>query len=339
MKRLVVCCDGTWQNLTNIYPTNIVKLSQSVKPIAEDGITQIVFYGAGIGSEDKKLLAGTTGLGIDKNIQDAYKFLCLNYVDGDEIYLFGFSRGAYTVRSLAGMIYCSGLLRRRYITQAPQAYELYRNRNVKPGDKEARTYRENYGKNQGEPVNITLLGCFDTVGALGIPVLPMFKMFSPILHSRYKFYDTTLNQFIQNAIHAMAIDEIREIFDVTPMTRNPDAANQQLVQKWFPGQHGCVGGGTKEFAPLSDGALKWMIESIKDLGLKLEFDLDSTEIYPNPTVDFKNDPGIYKFLGTKLRDVSNQLSDIHESTFDRLQKRKDYRPKNLAPIISQLNLN
>ena len=78
MKRLVVCCDGTWQNLANLCPTNIVKLSQSVKRVADDGIPQIVFYGAGIGSENKKILGGTTGLGIDQSIQDAYKFLCLN---------------------------------------------------------------------------------------------------------------------------------------------------------------------------------------------------------------------------------------------------------------------
>ncbi|MBO1065745.1 MULTISPECIES: DUF2235 domain-containing protein [Nostocales] len=339
MKRLVVCCDGTWQNLTSNYPSNVVKLSQSVKRIASDDIPQIVFYGAGIGSENKKILGGATGLGIDQSIQDAYKFLCLNYVDGDEIYLFGFSRGAYTVRSLAGMIHCSGLLSRQYITRVPQAYELYRNRNVKPKDDKARKYREDYAKNEGKPVNITLLACFDTVGALGIPLLPMFKIFSPILHSRYKFYDTTLNKYIQNALHAMAVDEIREIFDVTPMTKNPDAPEQQLIQKWFPGNHGCVGGGTKEYAPLSDGAFKWMMESIKGLDLKLEFDLNSISIELKPTVDFNNDPGFYKLVGTKLRDVPNQVADIHESTIERLQKRKDYRPKNLAQTISELKLN
>ncbi|MTJ49533.1 DUF2235 domain-containing protein [Dolichospermum sp. UHCC 0259] len=339
MKRLVVCCDGTWQDLTNVCPTNVVKLSEYVKPIANDGIPQIVFYGSGIGSENQKFLGGITGLGIDQNIQDAYEFLCFNYVDGDEIYLFGFSRGAYTVRSLAGMIYCSGLLSRQNITRVSEAYELYRNRDIKPKDNQAREYRKDYAKNEGKPVNITLLGCFDTVGALGIPVFPLFKMFTPILHSRYKFYDTTLNQYIQNAVHAIAIDEVREIFDVTRMHKNPDANNQQLIEKWFPGDHGCVGGGTKQHTPLSDGALKWMIESIQDLNLGLEFDFNSTSINSDPTIDFTNDPGIYKLVGTKLRDVSNQPHDLHESTIERLQKREDYRPKNLAQIISELNLN
>ena len=339
MKRLVVCCDGTWQNLTNLCPTNIVKLSQSVKRTADNGIPRIVFYGAGIGSENKKILGGTTGLGIDQSIQDAYKFLSLNYVDGDEIYLFGFSRGAYTVRSLAGMIYCAGLLSRQYITEVPKAYGLYRNRNVKPSSETAANYRKDYGKNQGKPVDITLLGCFDTVGALGIPLLPIFKIFAPLLHRRYKFYDPTLNKYVQNALHAMAIDEVREIFDVTRMIKNPDAPNQRLIEKWFPGEHGCVGGGTEEHTPLSDGALQWMIDSIKDLGLGLEFDLKSISIAPDPTIDFKNDPGIYKLVGTKLRDVENRVDDLHESTVERLKKRRDYRSKNLVPIISELELD
>ncbi|EAW36794.1 DUF2235 domain-containing protein, partial [Lyngbya sp. PCC 8106] len=134
MKRLVVCCDGTWQKLNNPYPTNVVKIAQAIKTIASDGVPQIVFYDEGIGSEGglDLLLGGAFGQGIDKNIQDGYRFLCLNYNEGDEIYLFGFSRGAYTVRSLAGLIYNSGLLSRPYIRLASQAYELYRDSFIKP---------------------------------------------------------------------------------------------------------------------------------------------------------------------------------------------------------------
>src|ERR671933_959348 len=142
MKRLIVCCDGTWQQLTSPYPSNIVKLAQAVKPIASDGVPQIVFYDEGIGTDSNKLLGGATGLGIDRNIEDAYRFLSLNYVAGDEIYMFGFSRGAYTVRSLAGMIYCAGLLSRRNVTMASQAYELYRKREISPKHAEAKSFRE-----------------------------------------------------------------------------------------------------------------------------------------------------------------------------------------------------
>ncbi|MBD2694581.1 DUF2235 domain-containing protein [Anabaena catenula] len=335
MKRLVICCDGTWQQLTSPYPSNVVKLAQSVKPIASDGVAQIVFYDEGIGTESQRILGGATGLGIDRNIEDGYRFLSLNYVPGDEIYLFGFSRGAYTVRSLAGMIYCSGLLERPHVTKAHEAYELYRNRGIKPKDKVATEYRQTYG----DRVPITLLGCFDTVGALGIPGMPAFKTLHELLNQRYRFHDTTLNKLVENALHAMAIDEIREIFDVTPMKKHPEAENQRVIQKWFPGEHGCVGGGTEEHSGLSDTALQWMIDSIENLGLGLDLDpsVIPTGINPNYECDFNNNVGFFKFAGIKLREVSDVIEDIHESAINRLQKRKDYRPKNLQKIISKLD--
>lgn len=334
MKRIVVCCDGTWQKLTSPYPSNVVKLAQSVKPIAKDGVPQIVFYDEGIGTETQKILGGATGLGIDKNIEDAYRFLVLNYYQGDEIYLFGFSRGAYTVRSLAGMIYCSGLLDRPHVTKAHEAYELYRNRGIKPKDKEAVEYRQTYG----DRVPITLVGCFDTVGALGIPLVSAFKMFSSKLHERYKFHDTTLNKLVQNALHAMAIDEMREVFDVTPMKPHPEAENQRVIQKWFPGEHGCVGGGTEEYRGLSDAALKWMIDSIEELELGLDLDptVIPTGINPDYECEFKNDPGFFKLAGIKLRDVGEAIEDLHDSTVTRLKSRNDYRPKNLEKIITKI---
>jgi uncharacterized protein (DUF2235 family) len=333
MKRLIVCCDGTWQQLTSPYPSNVVKLAQAIKPSASDGVAQIVFYDAGIGTENQKLLGGATGLGIDKNIEDSYRFLSLNYQKGDEIYLFGFSRGAYTVRSLAGMIYCSGLLDRPHITNAHEAYELYRNRNIKPGDQEAVDYRKTYG----DRVPITLVGCFDTVGALGIPGIPAFKKVHEDLNKRYRFHDTTLNKSIHNALHAVAIDEIREVFDVTPMKKHPDVENQRVIQKWFPGEHGCVGGGTQEHSGLSDAALQWMIDSVGQLGLGLEFDTSviPTGINPNYNCDFKNDVGFFRLAGIKLREVGEAIDDLHESTINRWKSRQDYRPKNLEKILSK----
>lgn len=334
MKRLVVCSDGTWQQLTNPYPSNVVKLAQSVKPIAKDGVPQIVFYDEGVGTESQKVLGGATGYGIDKNIEDCYRFLVLNYVAGDEIYLFGFSRGAYTVRSLAGMIYCSGLLDRPHITKAHDAYELYRTRGVKPKDQEAVEYRKMYG----DRVPITLLGCFDTVGALGIPGLAVFKKFNEQLNQRYRFHDTTLNKYVQNALHAMALDEVREAFDVTPMAPHPDAENQRVIQKWFPGVHNCVGGGVEEHSGLSDTALQWMIDSISDLGLGLEFDTSviPTGINPNYECEFKNKPGFFKLAGIKPREIGDVIEDIHDSVINRLKERNDYRPQNLQNIIDKL---
>ncbi len=338
MKRLVVCCDGTWQQLASPCPSNVIKLAQTVKATASDGTPQIVFYheGIGTGNQATKLVGGATGQGIDRNIQDCYRFLSLNYVPGDEIYLFGFSRGAYTVRSLAGMIYCSGLLERSHITDAPHAYELYRDRDVKPKDQKAVDYR----KQKGDRVPITLLACFDTVGALGIPGITAFKQFNQQLNKRYKFHDTTLNKCIQNALHAVAIDEIREIFAVTPMTKSPDAENQRVIEVWFPGEHGCVGGGTEEHKGLSDTALQWMMDSVAHLRLGLEFDPSAIPggIKPDYSCHFKNDPGLFKLAGIKYRQVSDRIDDLHESTIKRWQSLKDYRPKNLESLADKLNL-
>jgi uncharacterized protein (DUF2235 family) len=245
--------------------------------------------------------------------------------------MFGFSRGAYTVRSLAGMIYCSGLAERNHVTNAPQAYELYRNRDIRPRDEEAVQYRKQFG----DRIPITLVGCFDTVGALGMPVIPLFKFLQPWLHSRYQFYDTTLNSCVQNALHAMAIDEIREVFDVTPMQKNPKVEGQRVIQKWFPGEHGCVGGGTKENSGLSDAALQWMIDSVGELGLSLEFDPSAipTGINPDFQCEFKNEPGFFALAGIKYREVGTALEDLHESAVARLKQRRDYRPSNLRKII------
>lgn len=340
MKRLIVCCDGTWQKLTS-YPTNVVKIAQAIKPIASDGTPQILYYDEGVGTENEadRLFGGAFGKGLDEIIQDAYRFLCLNYVERDEIYLFGFSRGAYTVRSLAGLIYNSGLLARYHIREAPAAYELYCSRGSKPSDRDAVEFREKYGYR----VPITLLGCWDTVGSLGIPDLTPFLRFDQKINQKYRFHDTQLNRTIKNALHAVAIDEQRKVFDVTPMEKSPHAENQVLRQVWFPGDHGCVGGGTQVHCRLSDAALKWMIESIGKLELGLEFDVNTI----NPpldveyTCDFHFEPKTLigkatRLTGVILREVSDEFEDLHEGVIHRWRARLDYRPENLKKFQEKL---
>jgi hypothetical protein len=162
-----------------------------------NGVQQIVFYGAGLGTSENenKNNAGLFGSGIDKHIKDLYTFLLTNYDDGDEVYMFGFSRGAYTVRSLAGLILHSGLGRRDQLRFVEEAYEAYRNR-IAPTLSEMKDFRR---------IPITLLACFDTVGALGIP-----GMLSVLNRDKYEFHNTTLSEYIQNAVHIMSIDEHRE---------------------------------------------------------------------------------------------------------------------------------
>ena len=414
MKRLIVCCDGTWQTLISPYPTNVIKLAQAIQS-SDRGIPQIVFYDEGVGAgnmaerffaEGDKILGGAFGIGIDNNIQDAFRFLSLNYEPGDEIYLFGFSRGAYTVRSLAGLIRCSGgLLSLKNIREAPLAYELYRDRSLTLPEKEAfrrlplsREYQpdvakikelrteahriysdrsfislkvaesdpvraskdlqrkqesvrqllQRYGFSERndadirQPTKITLLACWDTVGSLGVPTQIPFV--PDWINEKYKFHDTFLSTIIQNALHAVAIDERRAVFNVTPMMRQA-IDSQPLRQVWFPGDHGSVGGGNKAKSGLSDGALAWMMAQItkpqpEGLGLGLALDPIAVEdgIHPNYKIDFDSTPaGFYKFLGEIWRDIPlGQFGALHETAKQRYRDRPDYRPPNLAIYAQDL---
>lgn len=320
MKRLVVCCDGTWQQLSSPYPTNVVKIAQAVTSIAQDGVPQVVYYSEGLGTGDspfEKLTGGAFGWGIDQTIQKAYRFLSLNYMEGDEIYLFGYSRGAYTVRSLAGLIYCSGLPKRQNIRHIPRAYEIYRDRGIAPSDQIAKQFRSDYGEN----VPITLLGCWDTVGELGVPDQIPFLPIDNWLNAKYKFHDTRLNRRIQHAFHAAAIDERRKVFDVTRMQPS-EGATTNIRQVWFPGVHGCVGGGSDANHGLSDGALQWMMEETNRVGLGLEFNptLVKGGVKPNYAIAFDSEiSGIFKLTGTlhrELLDPGDPLAKFDQHFFD-----------------------
>ena len=375
MKRLVVCCDGTWQDLAKDYPTNVVKITQAIKHFDTAGIQQVVYYDEGIGAESnispeedltflgaghrEQLLEGIKGggfgKGIDKNIRDAYSFLSLNYTFGDEIYLFGFSRGAYTVRSLAGMLYYCGLVKRPHIRKVPEAYELYRDK-LASHDPKIAQFRQDYCHQNSQykyqdRVPITLLGCWDTVGSLGLPdALPHIPINKFINRDRYKFHDTTLSPTVENALHAVAIDETRKAFAVTLMEKSPEIDSQNLQQVWFPGDHGCVGGGTASQSKLADSALLWMMEAVEEIGLDLKFDRaeipESEKIDPDPTFNYSEEPklkilskltqgkltgnirGDLTKIGTYIRSIPEE-DKIHPTTFERWHKRDDYRPPNL----------
>lgn len=335
MKRLVVCCDGTWQSLDNVYPTNVLKMAQAIGVIDQSGIHQVVYYdgGVGTGRGANKLTGGAFGLGIDDKIKDAYRFLCLNYAAGDEVYLFGYSRGAYTVRSLAGLIYNSGLLRREFIRKTPEAYELYRNRegHASPSGEAALAFREQYG----ERIDIAVLGCWDTVGSLGIPEI--FPLISDLINQRYRFYDTTLNARVLRAFHAVAVDELREVFSVAPMHPSPQRGPDQVMQVWFPGEHSCVGGGSSKTRGLSDASLEWMMDQVEPLGLELNRNRVEDGIHPDPTIPFDNRPsGIFRYTGIAPRRIEGQFDDLHYAVKRRWKEVKTYEPQNLEPFQQEL---
>lgn len=331
MKRLIICSDGTWQTLETEYPTNVGKITQSIDSSDRNGISQIVYYDEGLGTFDNvdRLTGGVFGWGIDRKIKNIYAFLSLNYSVGDEIYLFGFSRGAYTVRSLAGMIYNVGLLKRLSVRDVNRAYEFYRNRSdeTRPSSPRAIELRSELNSQQ---IDIKVLGCWDTVGSLGVPNTIPLLTFDNWINERYRFHDTFLNQKIERAFHAVAVDELRPVFDVTPMQPALDRP-EQIRQIWFPGGHGAVGGGIEAEAGLSDAALKWMIEEVQQVS-QLEFDLNFIDtLQVDPTTPFNNDPG---FLSRHERKVTSNFDDLHNSTKRRWCNVSSYRPQNLQEKFS-----
>lgn len=356
MKRLVVCCDGTWQAAEQPIPTNVLKLAETIKP--NDPIEQqpqTVRYNRGLGTEGQRLNqlgGGAFGWGIDQEIESAYDFLCFNYQAGDEIYLFGFSRGAYTVRSLAGLIrVAGGLLPRDEVAKVPDVYAVYRkNCSLNRKEQEIKALSSDV-----RPAKITVLGCWDTVGSLGVPrTLPLLSRF---LNKKYEFHDCQLSNIIEHALHAVAIDENRAVFDYTPMTQSQHNidAGQTLHQVWFPGDHGAVGGGNALTASLADGALLWMIHTIQDtLKLGLKFDLSRVEndsakvdrtsnrlvIHANPRVYVEPQQGslLFRLTGTSPRQVPNDAA-LHESVFKRWHApAANYQPTHLPdPLKDQLN--
>lgn len=251
----------------------------------------MVFYDEGVGTSGsmlERMSGGLSGDGIDDNIKQLYKFIALNYCEGDEVYLFGFSRGAYTVRSLVGMVLKSGVVHRDQLEWAHEAYELYRS-TATPDSDRAKDFRAAHGK----VVPITCVACFDTVGALGVPTnMDIFK----ISKRRYEFHDVVLSPLVKNAIHMLSIEEDRTAFEPTLMKESVEG---QLTQKYFWGRHSGVGGGLKREVICSAITFDFLVEEMKKRGLGLQIAKDA-------------------FVGS--RDIEEVLGKRNESVFDSIMK-------------------
>ena len=279
MKRIVVLCDGTWQKLDNVHPTNIAKLAASCAGEDDTGKTQLIWYHAGVGGGEStaphldKWFGGVFGAGLFNQVMEAYRFIALNWSAGTSLVLLGYSRGAYAVRSLAGLLRCSGVLAIEHISKLREASAIYQRRGKghTADDKVATRFRQKYAAGAFETAGvedclIDYLGVFDTVGALGIPG----NIFSG-LSGQYRFHDMRLSRMVRSARHAVAIDERRRSFSPA-LWENLDhlrgAIEADYRQGWFPGDHGAVGGGGSETG-LSDGALQWVIDGAMKAGLAL----------------------------------------------------------------------
>ena len=285
-KRIVICADGTWgspyrQDGSHAGLTNVRRMAQAVLPVTDDRTPQVVLYQSGLGTGGARvdrLLGGGMGLGLATNVVDAYTFLVGNYEAGDELYLFGFSRGAYTARSLAGLIRNCGILRKAHAERVQEAYDRYRDRRSPdwhPSGSKAIAFREAHAwretrrrsdDQRGQDTTIRFLGVWDTVGAFGVPS----GLWRSLTRRAHGFHDTQLSRCVDHAYQALAVDERRAPFYPTLWDPgSPRLPGQTLLQVWFAGVHANVGGGYPD-AGLSDIALDWLASHAMAHGLGLD---------------------------------------------------------------------
>ncbi|GLQ97764.1 DUF2235 domain-containing protein [Dyella mobilis] len=375
-RNLVVCCDGT-SNEIGKQISNVLKLYR----IAEKNEHQIVFYQPGIGTvampdswgqwrqKARALFEMGTGYGLDRDVLNAYCFLASHYRKGDRIFLFGFSRGAYTVRVVAGMLYLIGLLREHQMNFAGYALKAYKGASTSDDYALARDFREIM---RPEPVPIHFLGVWDTVASVVVPGrLPFSEM------RLQKLPHTSNNPAVATFRHAMAIDEFRRMFRVEPwsdpQTFKPNRhakataeSPQDIRQVWFAGCHSDVGGGfVEDESALSKYPLHWMLEQAADKGLRIRRAMvnhvvlgkkrKNAKLYTAPTpngplhrsltlpwrlvewlpknVRFREWPGRRSLFGHYLPRGEPRFigagSLIHSSVEARLRENRSYTPSNL----------
>jgi uncharacterized protein (DUF2235 family) len=278
-KRLVVCFDGTWNAVDSERDeTNVALLARAVRANSgDDGVPQLCLYLRGVGTSGSKLerlVAGATGSGTEDIIRTAYMFLSQNYVPAhkndagqevpaDEIFLFGYSRGAFAARSLAGFLGSVGLLKRQSLPFLPTAWAYYQDFKTRsPEDFLKRNARK--GIESHKEVEITFLGVWDTVGALGIPV----GILGEISDGIHGFHNTTPTRIVRHGAQALAIDEHRDEFVPTLWTGELPK-DSKIEQVWFAGSHADVGGGYAD-RELADIPLLWMIDRAKSAGLQVD---------------------------------------------------------------------
>lgn len=294
-KSILIFSDGTGQGagLPEERNSNVRKLWSATT----DDATQIKFYDDGLGSSagwwrwGYNLIGKATGLGISQNIKDCYAYLIETYQPGDRIFLFGFSRGAYTVRSLGGVLSLCGIPTRdaegrdpRLSTEArhalsehavEQVYKVYGNDSATREKRKTlgRNYKASFAANEVAPY---FIGVWDTVRALGLPGSTGLVLW------RHAFHDHELSAAVPYARHAMSIDENRATFEVVPWTATPqDVTSGRIRQVWFPGVHSDIGGGYAE-AGLSDIALRWMVSEAEAIPHPIRIDHSRLNLKPDP---------------------------------------------------------
>ena len=377
MKRIAIFIDGTWNTSDAEFQTNVVMLSRCVLATDRDGQTQQVIYSSGVGSGRgntwiarrlDRTFGGALGWGLLDIIQESYRNLIFAYQPGDEIYIFGFSRGGFAARSLAGLIRCCGIPPRRLIGRVPEAMARYISRDPAhhPDDPSSFLFRADYAPDtatspsefqwrraRGDTRAIHLtpayLGIWDTVAALGLPgFLPGAERFN----AKYRFHDAKLSSSVQAARHAIAIDEQRSTFPASPWDNiqilnekhgpRPDGT-PRFAQQWFPGDHGSVGGGGPRTG-LSSLALYWIAKGAEKAGLHLSWEeFDALPIRFDPCREALCNREGALTLGAKAlqmiktdRPGPDEDDALSLAALDRMTEVPGYRPPGLRRLTDKI---
>lgn len=350
MKRLAIFLDGTWNTLNN--NTNVWRL----KSLTDVAVDQRVYYSQGVGTKrGEATRGGVTGWGIDDEIIEAYTWLIQNFDDGDEIFIFGFSRGAYTARSLSGLICKCGVLKLGAPLSIEQLYARFRIYDattirtlIANGLPPNPSIEEQWLMKYSRPTKIKFVGVWDTVGSLGNPLTGLAGKVR-----KYRFLDTHLRLDNEYAFHALALDERRKNFEPTFWTRTDKVGHEgaavrqidKVEQRWFVGAHANVGGGYAS-DPLAQRPLKWLMDKAAGLGLAFrdQVSIDVSQVVPPVTDSYREFGwGLYRFISRPFyrpvglppqRGTDATTTRINEtidgSVFERWRADTSYRPPNLV---------
>jgi uncharacterized protein (DUF2235 family) len=333
-KNIIVFSDGTGQEGGKGNNTNVYKLFNMIE---DRTVNQISFYDRGLGTGWRKITGNISGMGISENIYECYKFIFENYLAGDNIFLFGFSRGATTVRSLSGFIHLFGILPKSRPELIKQAYKIYK---IENNDERKKQADEFLSRHHNQWTKIKFIGVWDTVDALGLPFQKLNSIIDWIPWFKHKFHNLLLSESVEHARQALAIDDERLIFHPKIWEREIKEEYQTLRQVWFCGMHTDVGGGYKE-EELSDIPLLWMIEEAKKAGLRI---YSKNKVKVHPLADGFMHDSRKGFLGSlyvrKVREWNLEKYGkpvVHESVLLRKLNRQNTETPPYSPWILNLD--
>lgn len=369
-KRIILLLDGTWNDAEfGTHDTNIVRLREIISrslalrrtPLRSgagagpeeagkasvghtqpdaDGINHLVYYlrGVGTGAGLDRFKGGGLGRGLDRNVRRAYKFLSFHYAPGDEVFVFGFSRGAYTARSLVGFIASAGLLKREHCTpeQEELAWSYYR---TPPDDRSPGIWHAlgpymHERDHEPDKFRIDCLGVFDTVGALGVPLTLLRRLNRQL----YEFHNVELPSITKKNLHAIAIDEHRHPFQAAVWRQHKfkRLSPKMTEQVWFTGDHADIGGGHLDIearkdpnaTALDDIALDWMLKRVTYHFSAFPFEPSAWKVIGAAVVrapqhDLRR--GGYRILPRNHRSIANQkVARLDRSKFGRSEVNEGY---------------